>query len=387
MVEARRAEERNMAEKCKVVETPMKRWEGEQMVYARDVDNARVQDHHQVAVVGADVEALYPNLVDIEIANICYQAIINSRISFNNINFKKALLYLAINMNKTDQRTSPLWRVLPRRTSRGGVRPGVTASPENEQHWYFPPMNLTEGEKRMVVAMVVKVGGLVMMNTHVYSWNGDSFLQKAGGPIGLRSTCAVARVVMNEWDARWLSLCEKNNIKLGKSDRYMDDIRAFLKSLKMGWRWVDGSLCYTRTWEMEDRNSGLSASRRTALVLVAMMNSVFPFMNFTVELGEDFVDGKLPSLDISIWVVEGRTIMYEFFEKTMASNLMVEADSALSKEVKMATLSEEVARRLRNTSLRLEPSRRLEILERACIKMRTSGGVCKAGSGAGHQII
>ena len=39
----------------------------------------------------------------------------------------------------------------------------------------------------------------------------------------------------------------------------------------------------------------------------------------------------------------------------------------------MATLSEEVARRLRNTSLRLDPSRTLELLERACIKMKTSG--------------
>ena len=94
----------------------------------------------------------------------------------------------------------------------------------------------------------------------------------------------------------------------------MDDIRAFLKSLKMGWRWVDGNLCYTRTWEKEDRDSGLSASRRTALVLVGMMNSVFHFLNFTVELGEDFVDGKLPSLDICIWVVEGRTVMHEYFK-------------------------------------------------------------------------
>jgi hypothetical protein len=67
-----------------------------------------------------------------------------------------------------------LWRVLPRRTSKGGVRPGVTASPDNEEHWYFPPMEMTDAEMKMVVAMVVKVGILVMMNTHVYSWNGDS---------------------------------------------------------------------------------------------------------------------------------------------------------------------------------------------------------------------
>ena len=345
-------------------------WKGQKLTDARDVDNAMVQDDLKLIVVGAD---MYPSLTDVEVANLCYQAIMKSRIQFNNINYRKALLYLAINMHKTDQRTSPLWRVMPRRTSGGGVRPGVTASPDKEQHWYFPPMNLTEMEKRMVVAMVVKVGVLLMMNTHVYSWDGASYLQGGGGPIGLRSTCAVARVVMNEWDAKWLDLCVNNNIKVRKSERYMDDIRAFLNSLKMGWRWTDGGLAYTKTWEREDRMSGLSASRRTANVLVGMMNSLFPFLNFTVELGDDFADGKLPSLDIAIWVVADRLIMYEHFEKTMATNLLVEAKSALSMEVKQATLSEEVARRLRNTSLRLDPARRMEILERACVKMKTSG--------------
>ena len=119
--------------------------------------------------------------------------------------------------------------------------------------------------------------------------------------------------------------------------------------------------------------SGESASRRTAKVLVAMMNDVFHFMNFTIELGEDFQDGKLPSLDTEIWVEDGWRVMHGFFEKTMSTNLMVEAGSALSREVKLATLSEEVARRLRNTSLKLDSTQRLEILEKACIKMKTSG--------------
>ena len=136
---------------------------------------------------------------------------------------------------------------------------------------------------------------------------------------------------------------------------------------------MGGHLCYTRSWEEEDRKAGLSSSRRTALIIVAMMNDIFNFLNFTIELGEDFVDGKLPSLDINIWVVNGRLILFEHFEKTMASNLVVEAKSALSKEVKLATLSEEIARRLRNTSQRLDSARRLEIVEHACVKMKTSG--------------
>ena len=126
-------------------------------------------------------------------------------------------------------------------------------------------------------------------------------------------------------DSRWIELCNRNNIKIGKSNRYMDDIRAFLKALKEGWRWRDGDLCYTKAWELEDKKSGISASRRSANILVGMMNNIFPFLSFTIELGEDFPDGKLPSLDTKVWVMDGWRILYEFFEKTMATNLMVEA--------------------------------------------------------------
>ena len=58
-------------------------------------------------------------------------------------------------------------------------------------------MELTEYKKRLIVATVVKIS--VLVNTHVYTWNGETYLQKAGGPIMLRSTCAVTRVVNDHW--------------------------------------------------------------------------------------------------------------------------------------------------------------------------------------------
>ena len=124
--------------------------------------------------------------------------------------------------------------------------------------------------------------------------------------------------------------------------------------------------------------------------MISMMNDVFPFLKFTIELGEDFPDGKLPRLDTKVWILNAWTILFEFFEKTMASNLMVEAGSALSQEVKLATLSEEVTRRLRNTSLEVDHSTRMEILERACTKMVTSGHrevFYQEGCGEGNQCI
>ena len=83
--------------------------------------------------------------------------------------------------------------------------------------------------------------------------------------------------------------------------------------------------------------------------------------------------GRLPSLDTEVWVKNKRRIMFAFYEKPMATNLVVQAKSALSEEVKAATLSEEIVRRLRNTSQELDNSERLEILERACVKMKSSG--------------
>ena len=66
----------------------------------------------------------------------------------------------------------------------------------------------------MIVATIVQIGVLTMFNTHVYSFNVELFFQKAGGPLCLRSTCAVARVTMNEWDARWQEILRLNNIKI-----------------------------------------------------------------------------------------------------------------------------------------------------------------------------
>ena len=116
----------------------------------------------------------------------------------------------------------------------------------------------------------------------------------------------------------------------------------------------------------------MTPTRITARCLVEAMNDVFPFLKFTTEIGEDFPNGRLPSLDTEIWVEGKRKVLFAFYEKPMATNLVVQAKSALSQEVKAATLSEEVVRRLRNTSLELNSTERLEILERACVKMKTS---------------
>ena len=224
-----------------------------------------------------------------------------------------------------------------------------------------------------MVATIVQIGVLVMMNTHLYNFNGYTFLQCEGGPIGLRATCAVARVVMNEWDARWMNLMKVNNITIMDGERYMDDVRAILKALKPGWRWWDGGLHFCQDWKAEDLKAGKSGTRRTAEALLDSMNEIMDFLEFTKEIHEDFPNGKLPTLDTEIYVVDGKWIRFEFFQKPMASNLVLQSDSALSNTVKIASLKEEVVRRLKHTSVELPHTIRMETLEDLTQKMINSG--------------
>ena len=331
-----------------------------------------IQDQNDVVIVGSDVCALYPSLNDIEVAIICYQAILDSNINFQNFNYLVAGKYIAMHLTEEEQRRSPLYRVLPRRTTKNGVKPGVSSKPKNDENWMYPAEEMTELEERLIVATAVQIGVLTMMSTHRYSFNGDTYLQGSGGPIGLRATCAVARVVMNKWDEMWLERMTENNITVITGVRYMDDIRAFLHAIRAGWRMWEGRLCFSEEWRILDLKDGKSSTRRTAEILLSIMNQIIPSLQFTMEIGEDFIDLKLPTLDVKIWIVNGR-IEYDFFEKPMSANIVLHAKTAQSDKNKFASLTQEVVRRLLHTSRTLPSSHRMENLERFCQKMANSG--------------
>ena len=253
MMEARKKRSQKKMNDAIIFRRRNKTWQGQPLKSAMDAVNGDIQDDLEMVIIGSDVQALYPSLADVDVAVICYEAVMKSDIRFDNINYRLATQYIAMNLNKEDQEFSELQRILPvRLTGVRGVRPGVSASTESEKNWKFPKVEYTKLEKKKIVATIIQIGVLVMMNTHLYSFNGKTFLQKEGGPIGLRSTCAVARVVMNEWDTAWLERLEMNNIVLRKGERYMDDLRAFLRAIKPGWRWHDGGLYHCEAWMPED---------------------------------------------------------------------------------------------------------------------------------------
>ena len=53
--------------------------------------------------------------------------------------------------------------------------------------------------RRRLVAMVLSIGVKAVMQTHYYQCDGKKYLQGEGGPIGLRLTGTVCRIVMDRW--------------------------------------------------------------------------------------------------------------------------------------------------------------------------------------------
>ena len=329
-------------------------------------------------LVGADADVLYPSLEAEMAGRAAKSAILETEVKFEGVNYKEAARYVVLASSESDLRLSKLRRILPWRRHVKGTRPKLTGpgprgpTVNDEEQWYFPQVELTEKEKRELIATVVQIGVIATFRTHVYQFGGRYYHQKSGGPIGLRATGAIARIVMGEWDIKFMEILVKNGIKVDIAARYVDDIRTLLRALKMGCRWTGSCLEYRDEWKYEDEARNISPTQKTSEVLHSIMNSLYTNLNFTMETGDDFDGGKLPTLDMQLWM-EGGKVMYKFYEKPMAAKTVIQKLSALSENSKVASLSQEVIRRMKNTSEQLQIVDRVEVIDMFSGKLMASG--------------
>ena len=123
----------------------------------------------------------------------------------------------------------------------------------------------------------------VAMCTHVYTFAGKFDLQRDGGPIGLRSTPALASLIMKLWDMAWVKLLEKENFVFDLYFRYVDDNRLFARPLLEGWYREEKSFKFSNEKLILDMESGESDQQRTTREIVKAMSSLVNFLEFEGE--------------------------------------------------------------------------------------------------------
>ena len=158
-------------------------------------------------------------------------------------------------------RKSKIRRVLPSRRYAHGTLPGITvAGPlgpncNGEEQWIFPNVALTSPEKKMILGKIMLLAVEILFKTHCYSLKRFVFKQSDGGPIGLRPTCAIAKVVMARHNQKWSQSMLENNISTEFNGFYVDDGCIFMFSIRPGWRWCNGGLWFCKDWEKVDSSS------------------------------------------------------------------------------------------------------------------------------------
>ena len=289
----------------------------------------------------------------------------------------EAVRYIALNWSEDQCRKSKLRRVLPWRRKSHGSRPGVRGAgprgPErgDTDQWIFPKVVLSQKDKTEIIGTVLSIAVTELFKNHFYTFGGEIFHQKEGGPIGLRGTCAIARLCMQLFDVKWERELDKHMLRTWLIARYMDDGRACMPPLKPGWRWKDGSLLFCMKWEREDQE--LSGSEITRRGLLGTLKGVEDFLDFTMEIGEDFEDKWLPTLDTKLWVNGSSQVLYSFYEKPTSSNMTVQRRTAMGEQAKIQVVSNDLVRRLLNNSEDLGRGAKVKIVDDYAQKLANSG--------------
>ena len=72
------------------------------------VSNDLVQDRsRRIQVIGSDVESLYPSLEAVEVAEIVYKAMLETKVKFENIDYMEACKYIVL----TSKEQEDIWRM------------------------------------------------------------------------------------------------------------------------------------------------------------------------------------------------------------------------------------------------------------------------------------
>ena len=152
-----------------------------------------------------------------------------------------------------------------------------------------------------MIALAIASGVRTVMNNHNYTFVGVIRKQSEGGAIGAEMTGEVSRNVMSVWDSRFLEKTKVLGILIELYKRYVDDDLIICPPINPGWRYcvIDNTMKYSAELAMSDTDS---PSLRTAKILNMIANTLEHDIQMTFDIPENHSDGKMPVLDMEIWV-------------------------------------------------------------------------------------
>jgi hypothetical protein len=138
-------------------------------------------------------------------------------------------------------------------------------------------------------------------------------------------------------DFNILELAKLNNILVKLYRRYMDDQATGVRVIPRVMRWNPEQKNVVFCQEQYEKDEGRKDDARTMEVMRDMSNSINPRIKLVEDFPSNHPDGKMPVLDLKVWMDENGRVAYKFFRKPMANVRTTIKVSAFPNKVKRMT--------------------------------------------------
>ena len=205
-----------------------------------------------------------------------------------------------------------------------------------------------------MLALAVAEGVRICMANHVYALGDKLFLQLRGGPIGLELTGAVSRPFMYRWDRLYTERVKQAGIEMPLYERYVDDSNqtAAVPHIGSVYDTVQQKMVIKEEQRIQDEI--IPEDERLSKVLLYIANNIMDCIKMEADMPSRNADKKMPILEMKVWMEEDGTLVYQHYEKQVSSKTVMHAQSAHSAGCKKSVHTQEILRRLLNSSHRLQ---------------------------------
>ena len=294
----------------------------------------------EIVAGSLDVKKMYPSFKMKRTAEVIKNIILESGVKFENIDFILLSKYLANNLSKEQISAEGLDEILHTRSDC-----------KKDKKWLEPKRYPLESEKQKMIAVGVTIGIKFIMGNHIHAFGDEVFKQLDGGPIGDKLTTAIADCFILDWDRRVLEKLRNLGIKVRGYKRFFDDTNIFANSVSRKYKYSDGQLV-RKTEEEIDKDKEEETDKLTMEIIREIADSVEDMIDTEADY-PSANDGKLPILDIKVWVKKEENqpdqIFYEFYEKEISSQFVIMKDSAAPLQQKRTVLTQEIKKLQKRT--------------------------------------
>ena len=244
---------------------------------------------------------------------------VKSKVTVEKLDVEAAIKFVKAGATVEEIEEAELTKLMPVRKYTRGKAPGITTKEiwnrlnqkaemlaRGEKipvsKWTAIVTNINEEDKAKLVGKVIEIAIREIMGNHMYSFDGQTYLQTEGGAIGLRLTGLVARVVMDHWAVLMRRKMTINKIETIMMSKYVDDVFTILVHIGEGARWNNqlGKIMWESKDIEEDINNKKSNDKITMDVWREMASSIYEFLKFTMDIAEDHEHGAVTVLDVKV---------------------------------------------------------------------------------------